>query len=389
MEKLNILIASDSFKGSLSSRGVANAIIEGLEEVKKNIDIDLAYHVFEIADGGEGTVEAITNSLNGEILEFNVKDVFYNETKAILGKLDDDTCILETASPCGLDKIDSNNLDPMNATTYGLGEMIKHALDEKFKKIYIGLGGSATNDGGIGIALALGAKILNKEGKQVSLGAKGLAEVYDIDLSNLDKRLKETEFILLSDVKNVLIGTNGATPIYGPQKGVKESDIKIIDSWMENYGKLLEKASGKSIINVKSSGAAGGIGAALIALTNAKVEKGIEAIMDILNMEEYIKKADLVFTGEGKMDGQSLNGKAPLGVAKVGKKYKKPVYAIVGSKGDGYEKALDYGIDIVLDIVDKPMELIEAIKNVKKLVSRQAYLSLRQYLSLKEKFKIK
>lgn len=383
MEKLNIVIASDSFKGSLSSNEVAEAMIAGFKRVTENIE----YNVFEIADGGEGTVEAVTNTSNGKLLEFDVLDVFRKDTKAILGVLDDDTCILETASPCGLDKLDADNLDPMNATSFGLGQMILHALDNGFKKIYIGLGGSSVNDGGIGLAKALGADILNLEGLPVSDGALGLKEVETINLNKLDKRIKNTQFILLSDVKNYLIGDDGATAIYGPQKGIEAQDVNVIDSWMENYGQKLSEAINKDIINTESAGAAGGIGAALIALTNAEVKSGIEAVIEILDIEDSIKEADIVFTGEGRIDGQSLNGKAPLGISKIAQKYNKPVIAIVGSKSDDYESVLDYGIDAVFDIVDRPMELKEAIENGSKLVENAAYAALRLYISWKEKLK--
>ncbi len=381
MKKHKVIIASDSFKGSLSSKEVAEAICKGFNRIESDFEVK----IFEIADGGEGTVEVVTKGLSGKILEFDVLDIFRNKTKAIMGVLDDKTCILETASPCGLDKLKNSELDPFRASSYGLGEMVINALDQGFKKIYIGLGGSAVNDGGIGLAKALGVKILDENNKEVDDGAIGLSQVRRIDISELDSRIVDTSIIILSDVKNVLIGDKGATAVFGPQKGIKLSEIKKVDSWMKNYGEKLEEVTGKNILNIESGGAAGGIGATLIALTNAKVSSGIDTIMDLLFIEEEIKTSDIIFTGEGRMDGQSLNGKAPVGIAKIAKKYNKPVIAIVGSKDEDYESVLDQGIDIVLDIVNRPMELENAIENAEKYISQTAYAAMKLYLSWQDK----
>lgn len=383
MEKFNVVIASDSFKGSLSSREVAESMIKGFNEASNLLE----YKVFQIADGGEGTVEAITNNLGGEVVEFEVLDVFRRKTKAILGVLDDSTCILETASPCGLDKIDETELNPMKATSFGLGQMIIHALDKGFKKIYIGLGGSSVNDGGIGLAKALGVKVIDSNMQEVDDGAIGLSQVAHIDLENLDPRLSKISVILLSDVKNILTGKDGATAVYGPQKGIEADQVEIVDSWMHSYGVILSEATGKDVLNMESSGAAGGLGAILIALTNAEIRSGIEAIIDILKIEDAVKSADIVFTGEGRMDGQSLNGKAPLGIANLAHKYGTPMVAIVGSKSEDYTNVLERGIDVVFDIIDKPLELCESVSRAEEFIKRTAFSAMKLFLSWKNKLK--
>ncbi|NLD18394.1 MAG: glycerate kinase [Tissierellia bacterium] len=379
MKAINILIASDSFKGSLSSMEVADSMEKGF--LKTGYDINVKK--LPVADGGEGTVSAVTTALQGVLKEFEVDDVFRKPTKASLGVLNDESIILETASPLGLDKLDKCELDPLSASSYGLGQMILHALDLGAKKIYIGLGGSSTNDGGSGLASALGARLLDENGKSIRDGAIGLKDLKTIDIKNLDPRLNEVEIFLLSDVTNPLCGENGATYIYGPQKGVKDDELDLIDSWMKNYGEILEDLFQKEILNISGSGAAGGLGACLQAFGNAKMSRGIDKILEMIGMEEILKDIDIVFTGEGKMDGQSIFGKAPLGVAKLAKKYNLPVVAIVGSADKSIINVFDEGIDLVLDIINEPMELEYAIKNASELVAVQAHMSLTHYIKWK------
>ena len=376
MEQINILIASDSFKGSLSSMEVADSMERGFLKAYKNTHVTK----LPVADGGEGTVTAVTEAMEGVLKTFEVNDVFRNPTKASLGIVNDGSVIIETASPLGLDKIPNDKLDPLRATSFGLGEMILHALDLGAKKIYIGLGGSAVNDGGAGLASALGAKLLDKNKEPIKDGAIGLKDLKEIDLSNLDKRIKDAEIFLLSDVTNPLCGPDGATYIYGPQKGVKKGDLEEIDSWMKNYGSLLEETFQMEILDEKGSGAAGGLGACLKAFGNAKMSSGIEKILEMIKMEDILKNTDLVFTGEGRMDGQSVFGKAPIGVAKLAKKYNLPVVAIVGSYDKTVVDVYDEGVDLVLDIVNEPMDLEKAIKNASELVELQGYTALKHYL---------
>lgn len=380
MENINILIASDSFKGSLSSIDVANCMKRGFIKTGYNVNV----RKVPIADGGEGTVESVTKALNGEIREYIVDDIFRKPTKAILGILDKDTVILETASPLGLDKLKNSKLNPLTASSYGLGQMLLNALDLNPKKIYIGLGGSAVNDGGIGLAEALGAKLLDTNGEIVKDGAVGLKDLSVIEIGNLDTRLKEVEIILLSDVSNLLTGNDGATYVYGPQKGVRKEQIEQIDFWMNRYGKLLEKTFNNDVLNTPGAGAAGGLGAALMSFSGAKISNGIEKILELIRIEDIIINSDLVFTGEGKMDNQSKYGKAPIGIAKLAKKYNLPVIAIVGSFDKSAIDITDIGIDLVLDIINEPMTLEAAIENASELIEITSYMALNYYLKCKK-----
>lgn len=380
MKAVNILIASDSFKGSLSSLEVADSMEKGFLKTGYNLNI----RKIPIADGGEGTVEAVTRAMEGKIKEFEVNDVFGNPTKAYLGVISDDSVILETASPLGLDKLEEDKLDPMHASSFGLGQMILNALDLGAKKIYIGLGGSATNDGGAGLAKALGAKLLDTEGNPICDGAIGLKDLKTINIDNLDSRLKEVEIFLLSDVTNPLCGKDGATYVYGPQKGVKDEELEIIDEWMKNYGELLEDTFQIKILDAKGSGAAGGLGACLQAFCKGKITRGIDKILEMIGMEKILKDTDIVFTGEGKMDGQSVFGKAPIGIAKLAKNFNLPVVAIVGSADKSVIDVYDEGIDLVLDIINEPMDLDTAIKNAEDLISHQAQMALKHFIKWKE-----
>ncbi|CDZ75395.1 glycerate kinase subfamily protein [Peptoniphilus sp. ING2-D1G] len=383
MKKCNIVIASDSYKGSLSSLEVANYIESGILKTGYEFDIKK----FPIADGGEGTVSSITNALRGEIKKFKVYDVFMRYTEAELGLLDDNVAILETASPLGLNKLDKNNLNPMVASSFGLGQMILNAINSGSKEIYIGLGGSAVNDGGVGLAKSLGAEFLDKDGNEIKDGIIGLKDLKEIKIDNLDNRLKKIKICLLSDVTNPLCGSEGATYIYGPQKGIKKEELKEIDSWMHNYGNLLEKLFDKEIIDYPGSGAAGGIGASLMAFANAQMYRGIDKILEMIKIEESIKNSDIVFTGEGKIDGQSKFGKAPIGVAKLAKKYKVPVVAIVGSSDRSSVELLDSGIDLILDIINEPMTLDYAIEHSEELIEMQAYMAIKHYISSSKYYK--
>lgn len=374
MKKIkNILIASDSFKGSLSSEKVGNAIKSGFLEVDENLNIE----ILPIADGGEGTVEAIIKAVNGKMKLYKVTGPFGKETEAHIGIIEEGIGVIESADPVGLHKLKENELDPFKACSYGLGELIKFALDLKLKKLYIGLGGSATNDGGVGMAKALGVKILDKNNNPVKNGAEGLKDVAKIDMTEIDTRLKEIEIIILSDVKNPLTGKEGATYIFGPQKGVKESDLKKIDDAMKNYAKVLDETFGKNISKLEGAGAAGGLGAALLSYVDGHMSSGIETILDLIGIEKNIEKSDLVVTGEGKMDGQSIYGKAPLGIANLAKSHGKKTIAIVGSTGNDVEKVLDSGLYAVFDIVSSPMELSYAMENAEELVKHTAKMALK------------
>lgn len=368
-----IVIAADSFKGSASTIEVENYIEQGIRHIDKQVEIVK----IPIADGGEGTVDSLVLAFHGEYKYVDVIGPSGNEIRAKYGMLDAQTAIIEMAEASGLHLV--SELNPFKTTTYGTGQLIKAALDQGAKTIYVGLGGSATNDGGVGMAQALGASFRDKDGKEIGYGADGIKNLETIDVSNLDRRLQNVEIIGLSDVTNPLCGKNGASHVYGPQKGATEKDVEVLDRILAHYGNLIKEQVGIDIIYKAGAGAAGGLGAGLMTFCNAHLEPGITKILDILNIESHLKEADLVITGEGKIDSQSLNGKAPVGVAKLAKKYHVPVIAIVGSADYDIQEVYNHGIDLVIDTIIKPMSLDEAISNVGKLLMIAAESAYRAF----------
>lgn len=355
-----IVIASDSFKGSADSMEIASAIEAGVNKTYPNVQISK----FAIADGGEGTVQALVDSLGGEFHTLKVTGPLGKQVKASFGLLDKETAIIEVAEASGL-VLAGDQKNPFKATSFGTGELIKAALDMGVSKLYIGMGGSATNDGGVGLAQALGVSFKDSKGEELSYGAESLKDLQAIDMSGLDPRINEVEIVALSDVSNPLTGQNGASFVYAEQKGAKKSELNKLDSYLKN----LENLIGKEISQIPGAGAAGGIGAGLKAFLNAELKPGIETILQILEIDDYIKEADLVITGEGKIDNQSLYGKVPVGVARLAKKYGKRVIGIVGSSPNDHAQIHEMGIDLVIETVNKPMELNEAMKDWKELVT--------------------
>lgn len=366
---MKIIIAPDSFKGSLSAVEVSEAIEKGIRKCKDNLEIEKV----PMADGGEGTVESLVSYTNGEIVNIKVKGPLLREVDAFYGILGDkETAIIEMASASGLPLIDVKERNPMKTTTYGTGELILEALDKGCRKFIIGLGGSATNDGGSGMVMALGAMFLDKEGNSIKLGAEGLRDLEKIDINNMDKRLKECTFTVACDVDNPLCGERGASCVFGPQKGADKDMVEKLDYYLENYAKIIKRDLGLDVVDVKGAGAAGGMGAATIAFLNGKLQKGIDIMIEMTNLKEKIKNADLVITGEGMIDYQTAYGKTPYGVAKVAKEYDIPVIGICGSIGERVEELYEACFDSIFSIIDKPMSLEEAIKNSKELLESAA-----------------
>lgn len=374
---MNIVIATDSFKGSASSLEVAGFIEKGIRRVTPGANIVK----LPLADGGEGTVEALTSTLEGRYVEREVTGPLGEKVKAKFGIINDRIAVIEMAEASGLTLIKEEDKNPFITTTYGTGELIKAALDFDVKEILIGIGGSATNDGGVGMAQALGGSFKDADNLEIPFGARALEKIQYIDLAGLDKRLDHTKITVLSDVTNPLCGENGASFVYGPQKGASSSEeIQELDSLLRSYGEKLEEKLGRTFIDVVGSGAAGGLGAGLMAFCNAEVNSGIEKILEIIRLREYVESADLVITGEGKMDFQSVQGKAPIGVAKIANAFKVPVVAVVGSEGDQANQVYKHGIDLVIDIINKPMKIQEAMKNVEKLTEDAGEKVMRAYL---------
>lgn len=375
MNKLKVLIAVDSFKGSATSNEAGEYIKKGILKVNNDIDV----YKMIIADGGEGTLEAIASENKGEFREIEVKGPLSKKIKAKYYIMNNEIAIIEAAEIIGINLLESSELNPYYTNTYGIGQVIKEILDLNIRKIYIGIGGSSTNDGGAGMLNYLGVKFYDNNKKELLPIPKELEKLYDVDISNIDKRIYETEIIVLSDVSNPLCGINGASYIYAPQKGAKEEDLHKLDKILENYGNIIDEKICKKNINLAGSGASGGLGYALISLLNASFTQGIDKIMELIKIEDKIKNIDLVITGEGRIDNQSIFGKAPIGVAKLSKKYNKPVVAISGSTALNLDNIYENGIDLVLDIINEPMSLDFAIENVEKLLEFAGEKAIRAF----------
>lgn len=365
---VKILIAPDKFKESLSALKVADSIEKGILKVFPKAVIEKV----PMADGGEGTVESLVDATGGKIIKTNVKDPLFRDIESFYGILGDGkTAVIEMAAASGLYLLKDYERNPMITTTYGTGQLIKDALDRGCRRFIIAIGGSATNDGGAGMATVLGVKFYDKDGIEIGLGGGELSKIYSIDTSNIDDRLKECEFIVACDVANPLIGENGASRVYGPQKGATKEMVEVLDKNLEHYGKLLEKYFNKKIIDVPGSGAAGGLGAGLMAFLNAQLKNGIEIIIETLKLEEKIKEADIVISGEGKIDFQTAFGKTISGIAKLCKKHNKPLIVIAGTVED-IENLYEIGVSSIFSIVEKPMSLEDAIKNAPTLLEKSA-----------------
>lgn len=363
MKPPRILIAPDSFKESLSAGEVAHFLKKGIKKSLPDAIIDIA----PVSDGGEGFLKVLTEGTGGVFKTFNVHDALMRPVKAEIGfSGDKQTAFIEMATASGLELIHSGERNPLIASTFGTGEMIKHAIETGCKKIVIGIGGSATNDGGAGMAQALGAKFLNKDRKELLPGGNQLSELCNIDLSGFEKNLPE--ILVACDVSNPLVGPNGASAIYGPQKGATPEMVQQLDAALKNYAQIIRKQFNIDIENIPGAGAAGGLGGGLVAFTGAKLVSGFQLVAEILDIENQIAKADFVITAEGKLDAQTVNGKAPFGVAQLAKKHKKAVIGIAGTLGNGHEKLYDSGFDLLISIVNKPLSLAEAIQNAPELV---------------------
>jgi glycerate kinase len=366
---VKILIAPDSFKESLSAVEVAECIEQGIKNYRPDIDCIK----IPLADGGEGTVETILHAVGGEIIPLRVKDPLLREIDSYWGLLPDhETAILEMATASGLELLSPVERNPMITSTFGTGQLIQSALDRGCSKIYIGIGGSATNDGGAGMAKALGAKLMDKKGKEVEEGGKYLSKICSIDLSLFDHRVGNCEIIVISDVQNPMCGENGASFIYGPQKGADPDMVKQLDFNLHYFGEILEKQFNKKIMTLPGAGAAGGLGGGLVAFCDADIRPGVETFSEITKIEDYIQDADLILTGEGKLDYQTKFGKVPFGIAQLSRKYNKPVIGIAGSLGDGYEELYAYGFQSITSIMEGPITLEGAIKNSRKLIINTA-----------------
>jgi glycerate kinase len=355
---MKIIIAMDSFKGSLGSKDAGNAVASGIESTKQNHECI----VFPMADGGEGTTEALTACMNGEMHLVTVSDPLGRPMQAGFGYLPESrTAIMEMASCAGLPLLKEKERNPLYTTTYGVGEMIKAAIKMGARHFIMGIGGSATNDGGVGMLEALGYSFQDADGNPIRRGAIGLKDLARIDTTYVLPILSDCDFRVACDVSNPLCGKRGASFVFGPQKGADDMSIHEMDGWLSHYAELAKELDDHVNPEMPGAGAAGGLGFAFQAFLQSKLESGIKIVLEATKFEEAIKDADLIITGEGCLDGQTARGKVPYGIAKVAKAYNIPVVAIAGSiKGDG-EGCHEYGIDAFFPILPKPMSLKDAM----------------------------
>lgn len=366
---MKIIIAPDSFKGSLSALEVCENIEIGIRKVFDTAEIVRV----PMADGGEGTVQSLVDATGGEIISLKVKGPLLKEVDAFYGILGDrTTAVIEMSSASGITLLTKEERNPMKATTYGTGQIIKHALDMGCRNIIIGIGGSATNDGGAGMVKALGIKLLDEKSEEIDFGGGNLNKLKSIDVSEIDSRINQCNIVVACDVDNTLCGEKGASYIFGSQKGADENMIITLDRNLSHYAEIVERYLGVAIKDYPGAGAAGGLGGGLLAFLHAKLQPGINIVIERTELEEKLKDADLVITGEGMIDYQTQYGKTPYGVAKLAKKYNIPVIAIAGGIGKGAEELYSKVFDSIFSIVDKPMQLEEAIENSVLLLQNTA-----------------
>ncbi|MBP3336843.1 MAG: glycerate kinase [Clostridia bacterium] len=365
---MNFLFASDSFKGSLTSEKISELLTKSALKTFP----DCTTHSVLTADGGEGTLDAVLAGTGGKKITISAQDPLGREICACYGKTGENSAIIEMAQASGLPLLKDNERNPLKTSTFGTGELIRAALDSGAKDITIAIGGSATNDGGMGAMSALGVKFFDKDGNLLKGAGEDLEKVADIDITNLHSSAKDAKFTVMCDVNNPLTGENGATYIFGAQKGADCDMQKRLENGMKNYASVIKEKLGISCENLSGGGAAGGLGAALLVFLDAEMKSGIETLLDLINFDELAKKADVIITGEGRMDGQSVCGKVASGVGLRAKKAGKPAFAIVGGMGDGAEKIFDCGICSVMPTVNSPMTLDNAIKNAELLYESAA-----------------
>lgn len=375
---MNIVIAIDSFKGSLSSMEAGEAIGEGIKRVNPEEHITIC----PLADGGEGTVEALAHGMKGTLLSLQVTGPLGKPVSCTYGIIEQTkTAIIEMSGAAGITLVPETEKNPLYTTTYGVGEVIKDAITRGCRRFIIGIGGSATNDGGVGMLQALGYEFLDSDGKEIPFGAIGLSKLKTISDRNVIPQLKECTFYVACDVTNPLCGELGCSAIYGPQKGATPEMIQNMDKWLGEYALLSKNSYPKADADQPGTGAAGGMGFAFLTFTNAVLESGIKIVLEETRLEEKVRDADLVITGEGRLDGQTAMGKAPIGVAKLAKQYGKTVIAFAGSVTRDARECNQYGIDAYFPILRTITTLEEAMKseNAKRNLSDTAEQVYRLY----------
>ncbi len=375
---MKVVVAPDSFKGNLTAVEVADWIEKGIHSADRSIEVKK----IPVADGGEGTVQAMVTASGGNIVRTHVKGPLMEDTDSFFGILSDGkTAVIEMAAASGLAMVPEDRRNPMETTTYGVGQLIKRVLDSECSNIVIGIGGSATNDGGMGMAQALGACFYDDKGRKLGTGGKMTTMVKSIDVSGLDGRLEDVKITVACDVKNPLFGKNGASCVYGPQKGATPEMVEILDGGLRNLSSVVESDLGINVSDMPGSGAAGGLGAGLIAFAGAVLKPGIDIVLETSRAEEDIITSDLVITGEGKTDSQTVYGKVPAGIAALASKHNVPVVCLSGGLGDDYEEIYNCGIDAAFSNVTDAMTLDEAMRRSGELLAKTARSIIQLVLS--------
>ena len=356
---MRVVVAIDSFKGSMSSLEAGEAISIGIKKAHKDAEVEIR----PLADGGEGTVEALSIGMGGRLVNVDVIGPVGRKVSAVYGIVDSSkTAIIEMSQAAGITLVSGNEKNPLYTTTFGVGELIKDAINKGCRHFVVGIGGSATNDCGIGMLQALGYEFLDKEGNQVGFGASGVRDIVSIRDENVIKELSECYFRVACDVNNPLCGELGCSAIYGPQKGATKEMVADMDGWLKNYSKIVKEKYPDADSEYPGTGAAGGLGYAFFNFTNSKLESGIKIVLDETKLEEYVKDADIVVTGEGRLDHQTVMGKAPVGVANIAKKYNKKVIAFSGSVTEDAGVCNEHGIDAFFPILRRIVTLEEAMQ---------------------------
>jgi glycerate kinase len=366
---MKIVLAPDSYKGSLTAKKACDAMSAGIKRVLPRAEIIQ----IPMADGGEGTVQSLIDATGGQLYTTTVKNPLNNNVIAKYGILGDgETAVLEMAEASGLYLIPLQERNPLLTNTYGTGELIHNAFERGCRKFILGIGGSATNDGGMGMAQALGVRFLDEAGSELPPGGGSLGKLAHIDIMNMDIRIKESTFIVACDVDNPLCGPNGASYVFGPQKGATPDMIIELDNNLSHYANIIKKDLGIDIKDTPGAGAAGGLGAGMLAFLGAVLRSGVDIVIEAVELNKHLEEAELVFTGEGQCDFQTINGKVPFGVAREARKQDIPCIVIAGSIGQGIDVLYDYGVTSVFSMVDSPMSLEQAMAGAENLLEKTA-----------------
>jgi len=371
---MKILVAPQEFKGSISALSASEAAKNGILRVFPEAEVVLC----PVADGGDGTLETLVEVSGGEVRTCSVQNPIGETIQAQWGAMGDGvTAVIEMARTSGLALLSLDERDPLNASTYGLGQAISEALDEGFRKFIVGIGGSATNDAGAGMAQALGANLLDDRGNTISFGGAALASLQTVDISNMDSRIKDSKFLVACDVSNPLTGEEGASAVYGPQKGATPEMVQRLDDALSNFATVVKKDLKKDVSEMSGAGAAGGLGAGMMAFMGAELKAGVDIVLDTVNLRDKLSSVDLVITGEGGMDFQTIYNKAPIGVARIASEHNIPTIAIAGLLGSNFKIVHEHGIRAATSIVNGPITLEEASDRAFELISDSVEESLR------------